>query len=283
MSNVFFSLVVATYGRSNEVDELLDSLLKQDIGLDKFEVIIVDQNDVIDLESVVKKYSDLLIIKHIRSGKKGLSYNRNVGISIAVGDIVCFPDDDCKYYPDTLSRVAVVFHEQNVSTVFGAIRDRGTGKNIIRDWPGRKLKLTNSNFFFLCSSITVFAKNSGLYFNDILGAGCYFGSCEDTDFAYRQIHCGNAIYSPCIEVWHPDVGIESFSRQKNVSYGLGFGAFCRIYSNDIHILVLFIASLGFHFVKLIGGLVRMNWSDVVQRRDALYSRIKGFFEYGKLK
>lgn len=40
-----------------------------------------------------------------------MSYNRNVGIDNAVGQIIGFPDDDCVYENDTLEKVINFFNK----------------------------------------------------------------------------------------------------------------------------------------------------------------------------
>lgn len=275
-----FSLILATYGRSIEIDELLRSLKIQNIGVDNFEIIIVDQNDQISIDEVVLKYSGVLNIVHLKSTKKGLSYNRNIGISHAKGDYICFPDDDCTYYPDTLSSVVDCFSNPQVNAVFGAIRDRSTRENIIRQWPLENKKLTKYNFFWLYSSITMFVRKSSIRFNEQLGVGCYFGSCEDSDYAYAFIkNIGGCYYFSNVEVWHPKIGLEEFSREKNHSYGLGFGAFCASHKFDFFILRIYFMSLAFHLAQAVLAIFRLDINAASKRWCAFSSRVIGFYEY----
>ena len=90
-SQYFFSLIVCTVGRSQDIlEQLLISLTIQKYS--DFEIILVDQNLDDRLISLVEKYSNSLNIVHYRSIIKGLSANRNIGIKIAKGNIICFPD-----------------------------------------------------------------------------------------------------------------------------------------------------------------------------------------------
>ena len=50
-----FSLIMATYGRKDEVGCFLESLMNSNYPMDKVEVIIVDQNKEIDLEPIISK------------------------------------------------------------------------------------------------------------------------------------------------------------------------------------------------------------------------------------
>lgn len=279
---MIFSLIMATYGRYSEVARFLESLTRQEVAAKDFEVIIVDQNDKIDLSEIIEKYSDCLNIRHIKSSRKGLSYNRNIGLEIARGEYVCFPDDDCTYYPDTLSTVLKHFQETDAFGVFGAIRDRDKCRNIIRNWPYSNKTLGRSNFFMLYSSITLFAKNSALRFDERLGVGEYFGSCEDTDYVYDMIVThGNCIYFSDIEVWHPPLDIQVMGSVKNFSYGLGFGAFCAKRSKDPLMLRLFFMSLCYHALHAFVALLMLNKRTALLRKDAFVSRIRGFCEYLK--
>ena len=103
------SLIVATVERVAHVDALLDSLSRQTWR--DFDVVIVDQNDDDRLAPVVARHADLLDITRIRS-PRGLSKSRNAGLAVARGAIVAFPDDDCRYRPETLARVAEFFATQ---------------------------------------------------------------------------------------------------------------------------------------------------------------------------
>ncbi|WP_323078759.1 glycosyltransferase family A protein, partial [Aeromonas hydrophila] len=109
-----FSLIVATINRVEPLDLLFRSLCIQTYK--NFEVILVDQNTKGQLDGLVNKYAEKLDIKRIFS-EKGLSKARNRGLDMADGDIVCFPDDDCWYYPNTLEIVKSKFSKNQ--SVFG--------------------------------------------------------------------------------------------------------------------------------------------------------------------
>ena len=95
---IVVSLVVATIGRAQELSRLLASIDRQ--SLKRVELIIVDQNPDDRVEKLLEAWKATLSYRHVRS-PKGLSRARNVGIKLASGPIICFPDDDC-WYPDNL-------------------------------------------------------------------------------------------------------------------------------------------------------------------------------------
>lgn len=134
---------------------------------------------------------------------KGLSSIEISDLDLRKANMFAFPDDDYTYYPNTLSKVLMHFDDNNINVVLGAIRDRAKGDNIIRNWP-KKRKNNKIQFFSLYSSISIFVRKNNIGFNEYLGVGCYFGSCEDTEYIYRLINdVGGCYYFPDVEVWHP--------------------------------------------------------------------------------
>ena len=97
-----FSLILATVGRTEELERFLDSLLVQTHR--DFEVVVVDQNKDERLLSVLEPYTEKLRLEHLRPGSRGASRARNEGLERASGELFAFPDDDCWYPPDLLAR-----------------------------------------------------------------------------------------------------------------------------------------------------------------------------------
>jgi glycosyltransferase involved in cell wall biosynthesis len=93
-----FSLIV----RTSELRCLLESLTQQ--GFVDYEVILVDQNDDDRVQELMDEFLDRVPLKRT-SSPKGASRARNVGLSLASGDIIAFPDDDCWYPRDLLKNV----------------------------------------------------------------------------------------------------------------------------------------------------------------------------------
>ncbi|WP_161796269.1 glycosyltransferase family 2 protein [Pseudomonas sp. PI1] len=277
-----FSLILATCNRLDEIDKLFESLINQDIGAEKFEIIIVDQNTELDISSVIEKYQASLKILHIKSNTKGLSFNRNIGLRHASGRYICFPDDDCEYYSDTLSKAYSHLQQTEAFAVAGAIRDRSTGNNIIRNWPRIDTLITSDNFFHLSSSITIFTSRNSINFNENLGAGCYFGSCEDCDYVYRIIKgFGSIPYFSDLEVWHPPGDIKKTTVGKNISYALGHGAFFAIHRKDLRIIKLFSMALVYHTAMAILSILKFDRLSIKKRADSVKYRIIGFSQYKK--
>jgi glycosyltransferase involved in cell wall biosynthesis len=251
--------------------------MQQTINPNRFEVIIVDQNDSIDLTPIISRYSRNLSLRHIRSNIKGLSLNRNVGLDLAEGEIVAFPDDDCTYYPDTLDKVLHCFRDNpDISLFMGAVYDRSTNTRVIRSWPSDPRFVTKWNCFLLTSSVSLFSRSVDLRFDEQLGAGAKFGSNEDSDYVLRALTSGGRVrYDPSIEVWHPAQPIVLTSADKVCAYGLGFGALVAKHFS-VPLAVLFLNSCSYHLVMATKAICSRDVRTATKRLTAMYSRLLGF-------
>ncbi len=236
-----YSLIIATLGRKKELLELIESIKNSDYETNNLEIIIVDQNEKGFLDKELSKFENLNI-KHIHSDIKGLSYNRNIGLSYASGDIICFPDDDCKFYENTLNEVSNILLSSNIDFCMGQIYDRETKKDVIKKWSKKEFKVNRFNSYFINSSITMFIKKEYiLNFDENLGVGARFGSCEDADLIYKILeNKAKGIYTPKIELWHPEPNYQEISLEKVKNYASGFGYFVRKNTDVIKVLLLFL-------------------------------------------
>jgi glycosyltransferase involved in cell wall biosynthesis len=88
-----FSFIIPVYNRSEELDELLDSMQHQ---TDKnFEIIVVEDGSEFPCKDVVAKYQSTLNIKYLCQSNKGPGPARNTGSQIAHGGWLIFLDSDC--------------------------------------------------------------------------------------------------------------------------------------------------------------------------------------------
>lgn len=109
------SVVIPTYYRSKDLSELFDSLLNQTIK--PLEVIVIDDapTDVIKevCETNINRFRKFNInLIYIRNYKEPSSaVTRNIGSSIAKGDVILFLDSDVILYPDYIDKVLDVFRK----------------------------------------------------------------------------------------------------------------------------------------------------------------------------
>ena len=248
-----FTLILCTINRDFEtISAFLESIEGSVWQGGRFEIVIVDQNKDKRIRNGLAKnrYKN---VSYFQVPFIGLSKSRNYGLEKAKGRYVGFPDDDCLYYPDTLSKVYESFERNNCDFVVGRIFDREAKKNVIKPWPQSDRKVTSHNFYFLSSSITMFfdRERCDLRFDPLLGAGGKFGSCEDPDLIFRLLkRKKRGWYSSSLQVWHPELPFEGVSKKRVISYGEGFWAFV-IKNRSLVIFLLALAVTAWKLIRIL--------------------------------
>ena len=99
-----FSLIIPVYNRPNEIDELLESLTKQDFS-DDFEVLIIEDGSTEKSDAIVEKYKSQLPLKYFFQENSGAGASRNFGMQNASGTYFIILDSDVVLPNQYLSEV----------------------------------------------------------------------------------------------------------------------------------------------------------------------------------
>ncbi|MFM2108765.1 MAG: hypothetical protein RLZZ513_1833 [Pseudomonadota bacterium] len=198
-----FALILATVGRTVELNRLFDTLAAQSYR--DFEVIVVDQNRDDRLLPVLHRARYLgLVLRHLRHSPPNLALARNAGIAAADARWLGFPDDDCWYQPQTLARIAL--RSRRFDHPHGIVT-----RWVEQDPPYTPAALSwerSSRFRDLpVSSITLFFQRELLDriggFDGRLGVGQWFGAAEETDIVLRALRAdARLVYEPGALVHH---------------------------------------------------------------------------------
>jgi glycosyltransferase involved in cell wall biosynthesis len=228
-----FSLVLATIGRVKELDRFLQSLGDQEFR--NFTLIIVDQNQDDRLVPTIDKYDKSIPILHVRSNP-GLSYARNVALTLTNGDIVGFPDDDCWYPPGLLARVVdTLLTNTEVDGVTGRTCD-STGRPCVGRWSTRSGHIDRFDVWTKGTSASIFLRKTIVeyvgFFDETLGigAGSQWGSGEESDYLIRSLKGGFKIhYDPRLVVYHeqPAKFYDTNHVFRAYKYSMGMGRVLR--------------------------------------------------------
>jgi glycosyltransferase involved in cell wall biosynthesis len=229
-----FSLIVCTLGRRDELAELFDSLVRQ--NRNDFEVILVDQNVDDRLVEIAGRFANAFPLQHIRMTGTGLSRARNLGISHASGELIGFPDDDCKYLDGYLAAVNQVFTED---PTIGCVSGHPTAdySALSKQWHEDQRDLNEVTVLNRCQEFTVFVRKQNLgqiRYNDLMGVGAntLWGADEGPDFLIRLIQTGcRLVYFPNLLVYHPDkiAKITRATLGRAASYARGRGCLFRLH------------------------------------------------------
>lgn len=93
-----YSVIIPVYNRPDEVDELLQSLMRQTYT--DFEVVIVEDGSAIPCKDVVDKYVTSMNIRYYSKSNSGPGQSRNYGAERSHGEYLIILDSDCILPPD---------------------------------------------------------------------------------------------------------------------------------------------------------------------------------------
>ena len=121
----FLSVIVPSYNRKDEIKDLLESLEDQELSVDKFQVIIVDDGSTDGTDDLLYDFckSSELDLNFIRQDHKGPGAARNLGMQKAKGDVFIFIDSDCTAPPDWLTIIKRTFDKDPLVRAFGGRDD----------------------------------------------------------------------------------------------------------------------------------------------------------------
>lgn len=195
------SVIVCTRDRPDQLEPALRAVLAGDYR--SFDLLVVDQSrDRTRAEATITGIDDPRL-RLVHDDGAGLSRARNIGVRDTSGEIVVFTDDDCAPATDWLRRLVAAFRaDPSAGIVFGTVTpapcDPAEGF-IVGYTPPRRRRLVGRMSKRLDGGIgaNMALRRAALAqtgpFDELLGAGGYFPSCEDGDMAYRALCAGWAL------------------------------------------------------------------------------------------
>ena len=103
------SIIIPAYNAERYLDRCIESCECQDIGIDDYEVIIVDDGSTDKTlqiaEALSKKYLNICVYTQVN---KGQSVARNMALDVAVGKYVMFVDADDFLIEKSIGQVLVL-------------------------------------------------------------------------------------------------------------------------------------------------------------------------------
>lgn len=122
MNTPDISVVAPTHRRPDLLGRLLDSLSKQTLGADRYEIVVIDDAskdatpDVLD--AAASRMSNLRWAS--QEAGRGPAAARNRGVDLATGRIVLFLDDDVEAIPELLA-IHLDLHRRAADTSLGVL------------------------------------------------------------------------------------------------------------------------------------------------------------------
>lgn len=280
---VLISILLPTINRTELAVRAVESVYAQ--TYQDFEVLVLDQSE--EATDAFNKFDERLRYFHL--DKAGLTYARNVGISLAKGTIIGILDDDAKYHKTCLDIVSRNFNEQ-VFLLTGIVKDPKTGETLLRGMIDEPVEIGYGNALKCCISTAMFFSSTylkGHPFDQRFGVGMHWGSGEETDLVLSIVDDGmKVLYLPEIKVYHQAASKDDIKPTKVRAYALGFGAVMAkhtIEARKTKAVLLFIHIL----IRQVGGMILYFLRGNVTRTRYYLTSFKyqlcGFFEFTALR
>ncbi len=204
------SLVVNTRDRAAVLPPFLDSLRPLSCSA-AWDLVLVDNGSRDDTPALLRRFAPIAPAPCavISEPRRGSSFAKNSGWRAALGQLVCFTDDDCYPAPDFLEQMRLAFADPEIGFVGGRLllhdpTDLPTG---IKPDSSRRLypsgfafppgELHGANFAFRRRALETIGG-----FDELTGAGTPF-PFEDIDAVMRASLAGFAgCYDPRPTVYH---------------------------------------------------------------------------------
>ncbi|WP_183148119.1 glycosyltransferase family 2 protein [Chryseobacterium nematophagum] len=119
------SVIIPIFNAEKTIIRTLDSVKAQTIGVDIFEIIIINDGSTDESKNIIEKYiieNSTMTIQLINQSNKGVSYARNKGLKIAKGDYIALLDADDEWLPKKIEKQLTYFQDINVPIDFLATR-----------------------------------------------------------------------------------------------------------------------------------------------------------------
>jgi GT2 family glycosyltransferase len=201
------SFIIPTIGRTKELQNCVSSIENsyELFSLNKIEILIIFQRTN-ERNQLNLKFPELCAVYY--SNEAGNARLRNYLISKSRGDILVFIDDDASVREDFLKSLNNNINTYKSNTYCGRIIDKSSNSFFSKCFSNGKVRLLGhcDYDYFRCTSIVIrkqIMENIGM-FDEVFGAGGYFGGAEETDLFFRLLKEKEIIYYiPELVFCHP--------------------------------------------------------------------------------
>ena len=116
-----FSVIIPSFNRSDELEDLLNSLNEQDFPSDSFEIIVSDDGSTDSTEQLVKRFAKTLRpnLIYMTQENNGPGAARNHGMENANSDFFIFVDSDVTMPANWLSNISKQIKKENADAFGG--------------------------------------------------------------------------------------------------------------------------------------------------------------------
>ncbi len=227
------TVAIPTRNRGALIEETLRAVLALDYP--DLEILVIDQSTNSETRRCVEAVAaGNPRVRYTATTTVGSSAGRNIGARLSRGEVVAYTDDDCVVSGGWLDALAAEFRNPRVSAVYGRLlpwesADR-TGLEVGFKSATERAEYSRRTppWYIGHGGNMAFRRRDLLEaggFDPLLGAGGFFGACEDPDIAYRLLAGGKTIvYCPNALAFHKHWKDWRAQRRMERAYGVGAGA-----------------------------------------------------------
>lgn len=219
-SNPKLSIIVPMYNCENYIETCVDSLLNQELSLNEYEIIIIDDGSTDNSRAIVeKKYNNYENIRIISFKNGGQSYARNKGIENAKGKYIFFVDADDYISKNSIKNILDLSLKNNLDMMFFDIsRVESDTEFICRYNEIKKIDVVDGIMYFANNNVNngpwqyliskEFIKNNNLRFVE----GRY---CEDGMFLISCIFKAKRVSYSKVDIYRYVIRANSTITKRN--------------------------------------------------------------------
>jgi lipopolysaccharide/colanic/teichoic acid biosynthesis glycosyltransferase/glycosyltransferase involved in cell wall biosynthesis len=214
------SVIVPAHNAVQTIERCLEALLKQSVPREEYEVIVVDDGSTDGTATLAGFYGVRVLTQH----HCGPAAARNLGASLARGEILLFTDADCAPTRTWIEEMTGAFADPDVVGVKGTYLTRQ------REWVARFVQIEYEDRYDRTARqerIDFIDTYSAGYRRDVFLANSGFdttfptASVEDQELSFRLARKGyKMVFAPQARVYHcHDVSLGEYARRKfNIGY-----------------------------------------------------------------
>jgi GT2 family glycosyltransferase len=260
MSDLAISVIIPVYQRAAELNNCLIALGAQSLPLDRFEVIVVDQ----DLDRAPSALTQPLHLKRLYQSDRGAAGARNVGLAAAEGDWIAFTDSDCIPSRTWLHYLLESADRSEVKPLGVAGRTLGYRSE---SPAAHYVDLTgglDAEKYLAHPKFPWAPTNNMMVRRDALqavnGFDARFSTYEGGDLSYRlrKIFPGEIMYAPRAIVLHHHRSSWRAYWQQQVQYGRGYAQFFLCHQSDVKWPIGYEARA---WLRIVGYALTAIWPD----------------------
>jgi glycosyltransferase involved in cell wall biosynthesis len=158
-SKKLISIIIPVFNVENYITDALESIVRQTIGLENLEVIMVDDCSTDKSREIIDKYAskyENFVAVHLPENSGAAGKPRNIGIEMATNDYLMFLDPDDYFANNACELLYEKITKENGEIVFGKYVNQYENGDITKplislysfNTPETRLKIDNKQLFF---------------------------------------------------------------------------------------------------------------------------------------